>query len=161
MHGKPVTLALNVKENYGVKSTLLNENDVVNFVSIYLEKKGYKIEQKLTTTQRGIDIVAHHPEKGCCCVEAKGATSSKKDSNRYNKEFNSSQVKTHIGVAILRSFQTKQQHTTSLVVIALPNNQKHKAIYLSGPIMDEHEGIARDWRKEAKRLLTNKEEFYL
>ena len=148
MHGKPVTLALNVKENYGVKSTLLNENDVVNFVSIYLEKKGYKIEQKLTTTQRGIDIVAHHPEKGCCCVEAKGATSSKKDSNRYNKEFNSSQVKTHIGVAILRSFQTKQQHTTSLVVIALPNNQKHKAIIESVRVPLMNSGIQVFWVNE-------------
>jgi len=26
-------------------------------------------------------------------------------------------------------------------------------IYLSGPIMDEHEGAARDWREAAKKLL--------
>lgn len=29
-----------------------------------------------------------------------------------------------------------------------------KAIYLSGPIMDEHEGAARAWREDAKRLLS-------
>jgi nucleoside 2-deoxyribosyltransferase len=34
-----------------------------------------------------------------------------------------------------------------------------KTIYLSGPIMDEHEGIARAWRQDAKRLL--KEHFRL
>ena len=28
-----------------------------------------------------------------------------------------------------------------------------KKIYLSGPIMDEHEGHARQWREEAKKLL--------
>ncbi|MBO4632123.1 MAG: hypothetical protein J5858_09390 [Lentisphaeria bacterium] len=28
-----------------------------------------------------------------------------------------------------------------------------KTIYLSGPIMDEHEGIAREWRTAAKNLL--------
>ena len=28
-----------------------------------------------------------------------------------------------------------------------------KKIYLSGPIMDEHEGIAREWREQAKKLL--------
>jgi len=28
-----------------------------------------------------------------------------------------------------------------------------KVVYLSGPIMDEHEGTARAWRDEAKRLL--------
>ncbi|MBO5723512.1 MAG: nucleoside 2-deoxyribosyltransferase [Lentisphaeria bacterium] len=32
-------------------------------------------------------------------------------------------------------------------------NCKHKTIYLSGPIMDEHEGAAREWRNEAKALL--------
>ncbi len=30
---------------------------------------------------------------------------------------------------------------------------KPKVIYLSGPIMDEHEGIAREWREAAKKLL--------
>ncbi len=30
---------------------------------------------------------------------------------------------------------------------------KKKAIYLSGPIMDEHEGIAREWRDAAKKIL--------
>ena len=28
-----------------------------------------------------------------------------------------------------------------------------KKIYLSGPIMDEHEGVAREWREQAKKLL--------
>ncbi len=31
-----------------------------------------------------------------------------------------------------------------------------KTIYLSGPIMDEHEGDAREWRDTAKRLLNEK-----
>ena len=28
-----------------------------------------------------------------------------------------------------------------------------KTVYLSGPIMDEHEGVAREWRETAKQLL--------
>ena len=31
---------------------------------------------------------------------------------------------------------------------------KRLTIYLSGPIMDEHNGAARAWREEAKRLLS-------
>ncbi len=31
-----------------------------------------------------------------------------------------------------------------------------KKIYLSGPIMDEHEGAAREWRETAKKLLNEK-----
>lgn len=31
--------------------------------------------------------------------------------------------------------------------------KKPKTIYLSGPIMEEHDGIAREWREAAKSLL--------
>ncbi len=37
----------------------------------------------------------------------------------------------------------------------MPGSAK-KTIYLSGPIMDEHEGAARAWREEAKSLLSAK-----
>ena len=33
------------------------------------------------------------------------------------------------------------------------NPNKKMTIYLSGPIMDEHEGTAREWRTAAKKLL--------
>ena len=32
-------------------------------------------------------------------------------------------------------------------------NDTLKTIYLSGPIMDEHDGVAREWREQAKKLL--------
>ena len=34
----------------------------------------------------------------------------------------------------------------------MPDNNR-KTIYLSGPIMDEHEGVAREWRVTAKQIL--------
>ncbi len=34
----------------------------------------------------------------------------------------------------------------------MPDNNR-KTIYLSGPIMDEHEGVAREWRITAKQIL--------
>ena len=36
----------------------------------------------------------------------------------------------------------------------MKSEQKRLVIYLSGPIMDEHDGAARAWREEAKRLLS-------
>jgi len=36
----------------------------------------------------------------------------------------------------------------------MKTDSKRLTIYLSGPIMDEHDGIARAWREEAKRLLS-------
>lgn len=35
----------------------------------------------------------------------------------------------------------------------MKSERKRPVIYLSGPIMDEHKGVARAWREEAKRLL--------
>ena len=35
----------------------------------------------------------------------------------------------------------------------MENSVRKKTIYLSGPIMDEHEGTAREWRAAAKKLL--------
>lgn len=34
--------------------------------------------------------------------------------------------------------------------------QLFKTIYLSGPIMDEHEGVAREWRESARQLFGGK-----
>ncbi len=38
----------------------------------------------------------------------------------------------------------------------MAKKKKQLTIYLSGPIMDEHEGAAREWREEAKQLLGGK-----
>ena len=108
--------------------SMLTENDVVNAVSSFLIEQGYTIDQALTTSQQGIDIEATKPDGTRCYVEAKGATSSKQDSSRYGKEFNGNQIKTHIGVALLKSFQTLQLHPASEVVIALPGNDGHRKV---------------------------------
>jgi len=121
--------------------SMLTENDVVNAVSIFLKGRGYTIQQALTTSQHGIDIEATNSEKRRCFVEAKGATSSKSASNRYGKEFTASQIKTHVGVALLKSFQTLQLHKDAEVIIALPNNSGHKSIIASMLIPIKNSGV--------------------
>lgn len=107
---------------------MLTENDVVDAVSAFLKSKGFVIDQSLTTSQKGIDIVATHPTKGQCYIEAKGATSSKTGSSRHGKVFNNNQIKTHVGVALLKSFQTMQNHKNAEVAIALPNDPGHMQV---------------------------------
>ena len=107
---------------------MLTENDVVIAVSNFLKSEGYSIEQALTTSQQGIDIEATSSTGTRCFVEAKGATSSKVSSKRYGQEFNNNQIKTHIAVALLKSFQTLQIHPTAEVVIALPGNVGHRKV---------------------------------
>ena len=108
--------------------SILTENDVVSAVSSFLESQGYTIDQALSTSQKGIDIEATKPDGTRCFVEAKGATSSKAGSRRYGIEFNHNQIKTHIAVALLKSFQTLQLHPTSEVAIALPGNKGHRKV---------------------------------
>ncbi len=110
---------------------MLTENDIVEAVSSYLIENGYEIKQKLSTIQTGIDIVARSPDGIDCYIEAKGATSSKAESSRYGKEFNQSQVKTHIGMALVATFKLINEFPAAEVMIALPNNVNHKALIAS------------------------------
>lgn len=72
---------------------MLNENDVVDAVCNHLEGVGYKVLQRCSTTDHGIDIVATHPsKKGRLLIEAKGGTSSRAGSARFDKGFSRTQV---------------------------------------------------------------------
>jgi hypothetical protein len=109
-------------------SLVLTENEVVEAVCLYLIGSDYEIHQKLTTTQTGVDIVATNALGTKCYVEAKGATSSKRESSKFGKEFNKSQVKVHIGVALVAAFKVISENPTSESMIALPNNINHKSL---------------------------------
>lgn len=72
---------------------MLNENEVVEATCLYLESRGFKIEQRCSTTAHGIDIIARTPiENRRLLIEAKGGTSSRSGSARFEKGFNRSQV---------------------------------------------------------------------
>lgn len=107
---------------------MLTENDVIEAVCSYLIKKGYEINQKLSTKQTGVDIIAINPEGNFCYVEAKGATSSKPESSRYGREFNKSQVKTHIGMSLVAAFKSLNEFPEAESIIALPNNYNHQSL---------------------------------
>jgi len=110
---------------------MLTENDVVKIVSHYLIIKGYEVLTESKTTEKGIDIIAIHPEKGKCFVEAKGETSSKKGTKRYGKPFNRNQIKDHIGSVLLQTLKIKQENENSDVFIAVPFEENHLKIFES------------------------------
>ena len=107
---------------------MLTENEVIDFVCIYLQENGYSINQKLSTNQTGIDIVATNSNGTLCFVEAKGATSSKPNSSKFGEEFDKSQVKTHVGVALVAAFKALNDNPGTESFIALPNNANHKTL---------------------------------
>jgi len=110
---------------------MLTENDVIKIVSHYLINNGYKIITTSKTTEKGIDIIAIHPEKGKCYVEAKGETSSIEGTKRYGKPFNRNQIKDHIGSVLLQTLKIKQENENADVFIAVPFEKNHLQIFES------------------------------
>jgi Holliday junction resolvase-like predicted endonuclease len=99
---------------------------VIEILSDYLKSQGYSIMQSLTTLQKGIDLIAENSEE-CLYIEAKGATSAREGSNRFGKEFNSAQVRTHISEAIFASLKVLNNKKTAKIkaAIALPASTLH------------------------------------
>lgn len=108
---------------------MLNENQIVDIVCNYLSQTGYEVERSSTTYDKGYDIVASNPKGVKLIIEAKGATSSKPSSKRYNKEFDRKQVVNHVSRALYSTIKVINKYPKYEVGIALPHNDFHiKAI---------------------------------
>lgn len=107
---------------------LLFEDQVVDAVRNHLKISGFIEETFCHAIQKGDDLV-YRSENGekRIYIEAKGATSSRSNSNRYGKPFSKSQVKTHIPMALYRAILMKENRDGEkvLVGIALPKTDLH------------------------------------
>ncbi|RGI29678.1 restriction endonuclease [Melissococcus sp. OM08-11BH] len=106
-------------------SQILDENDVVNDMKEFLKTQGYKIKNSCNTNQKGVDIVAEKGEQELW-VEAKGGTSSKKNSSRYGLPFTTNQVKVHVSRAIYQALSALDSEENPQSAIALPDDEKHR-----------------------------------
>jgi hypothetical protein len=109
---------------------MLTENDVVSAVCNKLKAVDFEIKQALHTSEQGIDIIAVK-DRYILLIEAKGETSASKTSSRYGKPFSQSQIKNHIGKALLAVSKILSENKDSKeigVAIALPDNEGHKKV---------------------------------
>ena len=71
----------------------LNEDQVVDAVCEFLESNGVAVEQRRTTRQKGIDIIARRPGSlRKLLIEAKGGTSTDPSSPKYGEDYHSKKV---------------------------------------------------------------------
>ena len=108
---------------------MLSENDVIQAVCNFLKYHGYRVTSRTTTKQHGVDIVAHHEETGNqFFIEAKGQTSSKENTKRFGKPFNSAQVKVHVAEAFYQvtSLLRKDLIGSRRIAMAFPETSIHK-----------------------------------
>lgn len=107
-------------------TTLLHEDHVVDAVCSHLESEGWIIESRAHAHQHGDDIVAVRGDDRLV-VEAKGAGSSKEGTRRYGQAFDRGQVKSHVGVAVLRALGVASERT-ALSAVAFPSNPNHRDV---------------------------------
>lgn len=103
---------------------MLFEDDVVEAVARFFENRGWAVESRVTAREHGDDLVLVKPGRRLL-VEAKGETSSNPRSSRFGLEFTSSQVGTHVGVAILRALRWVSAGDVD-AAIAVPDNERHR-----------------------------------
>src|SRR5260370_18943061 len=85
---------------------MLEEMEVVQAVSLYLNSHGFPVKKTVTyTRETGNDILAVAADGTEMIVEAKGQTSSDKTTKKYGMEFSRSQKEDHLGRALLESCQ--------------------------------------------------------
>lgn len=106
---------------------MITENEVIESVAKHLIEDGWTIIQKLTTSQKGVDLIASKENK-TLYIEAKGGTSSLASSSRYGKAFNGNQAKSHIGSALWKIGQMMTEEPNGEFALALPNEKTHRLL---------------------------------
>jgi hypothetical protein len=126
------------------------ENDVVRAVSGFLASRGFEIVQALTTDLKGIDVIARG-EGAVWYVEAKGATSSKPDTNRYGRPFDTAQILSHVSRAIYTAMAVLGRAPggpRTRVALALPDNEGHRVVVEPVRTALARLGIAAFWVRD-------------
>lgn len=95
----------------------LFESDVLDAVENTLRREGFERESRVDSTPaKGVDLVVR---KGTTVlrIEAKGQTSERRGSKRYETGFDSAQLRDHFGQALLRAargYSDKQRWAIAL-----------------------------------------------
>jgi hypothetical protein len=108
----------------------LTENDIVDACQALLEESDYEILVTATTEQRGPDLIARSANEDTeIRIEAKGATSSKGNTKRFGKPFNSAQVLTHVSRAFYTAAAALPDGPDTSVrsAMALPDTPVHRS----------------------------------
>lgn len=97
----------------------LTENRTIELLMLYLVQQGYQIESFCLDQTRGYDIVAKRKSEKLF-IEVKGAKAHKDSPTKLQDFFNSGQIKTHIGKAIIKCLETKVTFPNAKIAIAPP-----------------------------------------
>lgn len=108
--------------------TKLTENQTIEILMNHLENNGWKIESYCLGQTRGHDIVAAKNGE-VMFMEVKGAKADDSSPTKKRSHFDSGQVKTHFGKAIVKMLEERFKNPTVTLAIAHPDDENiRKAI---------------------------------
>jgi len=99
----------------------LTENEVIDFLCVWLKNKDWKILEKSKGHSRGVDIKAMKNKK-TLIIEAKGSKGSPSSPVTTRPYFDSGQIKDHFGKAIVKVLEEKHTNPSAIIGIAHPND---------------------------------------
>jgi hypothetical protein len=128
----------------------LTEDETIHLLINHLENSKWHIGEKYCLGQKhGIDIEACKDEK-ILMIEVKGARASDTAKNKKREFFDSGQIKTHFGKALVKTLQDKVLYPNSLFAIAHPDDEDiKKAVGHIIPFLKDL-GIKHYWVSENK-----------
>jgi hypothetical protein len=100
--------------------TQLTEDQVIDFLSTWLSKKGWKKSEMSTGHKKGLDLKVSRGRE-VMIIEAKGSKANPKAYNKTRDRFDSGQVKDHFGKALVKVLEQHNQHPEWTVGIAQPD----------------------------------------
>lgn len=100
-------------------SDYLLEDSVIQSFCLYLELEGWTIQTKCLGRDHGTDIVAHKGNNSLL-VEAKGGKGNPQNGPVVRAKFDSGQIKDHLGKAIVKVLELKNENPGALLLIAHP-----------------------------------------
>lgn len=100
----------------------LTENEVIEYLEIWLKNNGWTITKTSKNQSHGIDILAQK-ELETLIIEAKGSKGSPDSPTTKRKQFSPGQLNTHLGVALVKILKEKHLHPTAKIAIAHPDDE--------------------------------------
>jgi hypothetical protein len=98
------------------------ENEIILHLLEHLKKEGWSIESYCLGQTRGYDVVAVKDGE-ILYVEAKGARADDNAPTRKRIFFDSGQIKTHFGKALVKMLEVKHENPKAKYAIAHPDDK--------------------------------------
>jgi hypothetical protein len=99
----------------------MTEDEVIDFLASWLSDKGWEILEKCKGHEHGNDILAKK-EGQTLMIEAKGAKGSDKSNVTKRAQFDSGQVKIHLGEAMVKVLEFRNKNPGAKIGIAQPED---------------------------------------